>query len=114
MADLLGAMRVEIIGDNSKLDKSIDVSKKKTEDYGKSSVKLSKSLKQLFSGIAFVAIAKKIGNISTAMLKSASDAEETKNKYNVVFASVADAAEEASLRIQDEFKLSESNTENFL
>lgn len=106
-ADLLGAMRVEIIGDNSKLDKSIDNSEKKANSF-------SKTLKTLFAGIVVTAAVKEIAKIGKELIDSASDAEETKNKFNVVFASVADDAKAASDRIRDEFKLSESTTENFL
>lgn len=113
-ADLLGAMRVEIVGDNSKLDKSIKESEKKTEKFGKSTAKLGANLGKLFAGIGFALVVKKIADIGKAVISAASDAEETRNKFNVVFASVADAAAAASLRIQDEFKLSESTTENFL
>lgn len=112
--DLLGTMRVEIVGDNSKLDKSIDQSEKKTKEYGKQAKGLSGSLKTLFSGIAFTAILAGIKKVTTALIFAASDAEEVKNKFNVVFGDVADDAREAALRIQDEFKLSESSTEKFL
>jgi hypothetical protein len=49
-----------------------------------------------------------------ALIKAASDGEETANKFNVVFATVADDAEEAADRIQDEFKLSDETVQNFL
>lgn len=60
MADLLGAMRVEIVGDNSKLDKSIKDSKANTEKFGKSTEKLGASLGKLFTGIGFAVVAKKL------------------------------------------------------
>lgn len=113
-ADLLGAMRVEIVGDNSKLDKSIDQSKKKTEDYGKTITTLSKSMKAAFTGVAIFAAVKGIAKLSSELISAASDAEETRNKFNVVFATVADDAQEAAERIKDEFKLSDETTEKFL
>ncbi len=85
MADLLGSMRVEIIGDNSKLDKSIDASEKKTKEYGDSSEKLAKSLKTLFSGIAFAAVAKKIFDITKEASALAASGEEIRSKFNAVF-----------------------------
>jgi len=59
-ADLLGAMRVEIVGDNSKLDKSIKTSKENTEKFGKSTAKLGSTLGKLFTGIGFALVAKKL------------------------------------------------------
>lgn len=61
--DLLGAMRVEIVGDNSKLDKSIDNSKKNTEKFGQSTAKLGASLGKLFTGIGFAVVATKLFNL---------------------------------------------------
>lgn len=59
-SDLLGSMRVEIVGDNSKLDKSINTSKKNTEEFGKSATGLGTSLGKLFTGIGFAVVAKKL------------------------------------------------------
>lgn len=59
-ADVVGRMRVEIVGDNSKLDKSINTSKKNTEKFGKSTASLGKNLGKLFAGIGFALVAKKL------------------------------------------------------
>ena len=53
MADLLGSMRVEIVGDNSKLDKSMKESQKKVTSFGS-------SLSKVFAGIGFAVVAKKL------------------------------------------------------
>lgn len=60
MADLLGSMRVEIVGDNRKLDKSIDDTKKKTDEFGKSTAGLGASLSGLFTGIGFALVTKEL------------------------------------------------------
>jgi hypothetical protein len=59
-ADLLGSMRVEIVGDNSKLDKSITESEKKTKKFGESTAKLGSTLGKLFTGIGFALVSKKL------------------------------------------------------
>lgn len=53
MADLLGSMRVEIVGDNSKLDKSMKESQKKVTAFGS-------TLSKVFAGIGFAVVAKKL------------------------------------------------------
>lgn len=63
MADLLGRLKVEIVGDNTKLEKSIDQSKKSTEKFASNTEKLGKSLGALFTGIAFTAVATKLFNL---------------------------------------------------
>ena len=114
MADVIGKLTVAIVGDNSKLDKSIKESKKSTEKFGESTEKLGKSLGKLFAGIGFAVVAKKLLDIGKASIKAASAAEETRNKFSVVFASVADEAKAAADRISTEFALSDETTEKFL
>jgi hypothetical protein len=83
--DLLGSMRVEIIGDNSKLDKSITESEKKTKKFGDSTAKLGASLGKLFAGIGFAIVAKKIFDISKRAAELAATGEEIRSKFNAVF-----------------------------
>lgn len=59
-SDLLGSMRVEIVGDNTKLDKSIKTSQANTEKFAKKTSSLGKSLSGLFAGIGFAVVAKKL------------------------------------------------------
>ena len=59
-SDLLGSMRVEILGDNKKLDKSIKDSQKNTETFAKKTSALGGTLSKLFAGIGFAVVAKKL------------------------------------------------------
>jgi hypothetical protein len=59
-SDYIGAVRVAVVGDNTQLDKSLKDSKKKTEDFGKSTAKLGGTLSKLFAGIGFAVVAKKL------------------------------------------------------
>lgn len=106
-SSLLGKMRVEIIGDNTKLANSIVDSEKKATS-------LSKTLKTVFAGVVTTLAVRAIAKVGKELIDTASDAQETRNKFKVVFASVADEAQAAAERIREEFKLSESATENFL
>jgi len=49
-----------------------------------------------------------------AAIKFASDAEETKNKFNELFGSLGDEAENASRRLEKSFKLAESTSKDLL
>jgi len=66
MADLLGAMRVEIVGDNTKLDKSINDSQKNTKSFADNTAKLGSTLGKLFTGIGFAVVAKKLFDLGKA------------------------------------------------
>lgn len=112
--DLLGSMRVEIVGDNSQLDGAINQSERRTEELGSTVTSLGKTFKKVFTGVAILAVVKGLAKVTKELVSAASDAEETKNKFTVVFSSVADEAEEAADRIKDEFKLSDETVQKFL
>jgi len=107
MADVLGKLVVEIVGDAAKLAKTLKNTKKE-------SIKFSDALTKAFKGIAFTAVIAGVVKVGDALISAASDAEETRNKFNVVFQAVADDAKAAVDRISEEFKLSDSTTETFL
>ncbi|MBW1853114.1 MAG: hypothetical protein JRJ00_00275 [Deltaproteobacteria bacterium] len=75
---------------------------------------LSKTAKFIAGAAVTGLIVKSFIDIGKQSLKAASDAEETYNKFSVVFASVADEAEASADRIKDEFKLSDETIQNFL
>ncbi len=75
---------------------------------------LGKAAKIIGGAAVTGAIVKAFVTIGKQSLKAASDAEETYNKFSVVFASVADEAEASADRIKDEFKLSDETVQNFL
>jgi len=110
------AEELQIIVD-AKVSQAVKDMKKVTqsiEGTTKTTNKLAASFKTLAGPVAIGAVLFGLGRMTKELIKSASDAEETRNKFNVVFASVADDAKEAADRIKDEFKLSDSTTEKFL
>lgn len=104
---IIDAKVTQAVRDMKKVTQSIEGTTKTTN-------KLSDTFKQLAGPVAIGAVLVGLGKITKELINTASDAEETRNKFNVVFQSVADDAEAAAERIQDEFKLSESTTQNFL
>ena len=113
-ADLLGAMRVEIVGDNKKLDKSIDDSEKKTKDFGKTAAKLGDTLSKLFAGIGFALVAKKIFDVAKASSELAAQAEEIRSKFNVVFGESAAVIEDWATTYSASVGRSTTDTLGFL
>ena len=110
----IGDLFYKITGDTKGLDKSIKKTDTEMKGFGKSISNVGKLIKgAVFTG-ALIAGAKGLFNLSKELIKVSSDAQETANKFNVVFADVADDAQEAADRIKDEFKLSDSSTEKFL
>ncbi len=75
---------------------------------------LKKTAKIIAGGAVTGLIVKSFIEIGKQSLQAASDAEETLNKFTVVFGSVADEAEASADRIKDEFKLSDETIQNFL
>lgn len=75
---LLGRLLVEIVGDNSKLDKSISESKKSAKSF-------ASDIQKLYRGAVVAAIVLVINKFS----KLSAAAEETRSKFNVVFGKTA-------------------------
>jgi len=92
MADKIGELYVEIVADNKKFDSGIDQSRKETEKFDKGLGNLSGTVKKLLGAGALIALAGKIIDVGKASISAASDAEETQNKFNVVFSGISDYA----------------------
>ena len=115
MADsVIGKLIYKITGDTSQLDKSVKKTNKEVKTFGKSLGNLGKLIRGAAVTGAIIFAAKKVFEFGRAFIGAASDAEETANKFNVVFESVADEARATADRIQDEFKLSDETVQNFL
>jgi hypothetical protein len=114
MADVLGRLTVEIVGDNSKLDKSIKSSEKDTERFAKKTQSLGKSLGKLFSGIGFAVVAKRIFDVSKEAARLAATADEVESKFNVVFGESAEIINEWATTYSESVGRSETDTLKFL
>ena len=117
MADYLGDMVVRILGDSKSLDKTLDKSEKGLKDLGTTGTKTSKTLAKAGTLIqtAFVAaIVVGVAKIGKELISVASDAEEIRNKFDVTFSSISDAANTAATDLADGFGLSQMAAEDLL
>jgi len=107
----LGEIFVRFRGDTKSLDKSIDKSEKKVKGFGKS----VKGLGGVMAGVFAAGLAiKGIARIGSALLQAASDAEETKNKFDVVFQSVSEAANKVATDLVNNYGLAQQSSEDLL
>ena len=102
----LGELVVSIKGDDSDLNKTIDGAEKKTSSFAK---KFGKA------GIGFAKIAATaIVGIGAAVIKVASDAEETRSKFNTVFSDIKETAQAASEDLANSFDLASSTAQKLI
>ena len=90
---ILGEMLWKIKADKKDFDKDAKSTEKTAQGLGKTFKNLGNIIKGSFAVAAVAGITK----VSKELITAASNAEETRNKFNVVFASVADEAEAAIL-----------------
>lgn len=95
------------IRDLNRVDRTISGTEKTTG-------KLSDTFKALAGPVAIGAVIAGLAKMGKELINAASDAEETGDKFDVVFARVADEAEAAAERIKSEFRLSDETVEKFL
>lgn len=106
----LGELYYKITGDTKDLDSSLSKSDSNITSLGKTGVKVGNVLKAAFAGAAVVGVAK----MSKALVLAASDAEETQNKFSVVFGDVGDEAEKSASAIASGYGLSETAAKTLL
>ena len=117
MANNLGDMIVRIVGDSTSLDKTLNKSEKELKGLGDTGTKTSKTLAKAGALIqtAFVAaIVVGVAKIGKELISVASDAEETRNKFNVTFRDIRDDADAAAESLADGFGLSQTAAEGLL
>lgn len=115
MADTnIGTLTYKITGDTTSLDKSLNKSEKNVKGLGKESSSLGTLLKGAAVAGAVVFAAKKVAEFGLSAINAASDAEETRNKFNVVFKDISEEAEAAATNLSDNFGLSNQAAEDLL
>jgi hypothetical protein len=103
---VIGNLIYKIVGDSSKLDKDLKKSNKEVKGLGKSLGNLGKILKGGAVAGAIIFAAKKVFDLGKVLVNASSDAEETQNKFDVVFSSIKDEADAAAKNLQENFGLS--------
>lgn len=111
MADQkLGTLYYEITGDASDLNKSVSTATKNVSSLGTAGTKMGSLLKAAFSVAAVAGVAK----LSKSLITAASNAEETQNKFDVVFSSVGDEAATAAAELSSAYGLSSTAAKTLL
>lgn len=91
-------LRVNLIGDASKLNASLNKASSKLKTFGKSATKIGKDLSiKLTAPIVFA---------GGAAIKMASDFAETESKFNTVFSSIQNQAQQTANTFKESFGLS--------
>lgn len=98
---LLGDMVWKITGESTQFNKAVADSEKKANRFGQGVSKIGGVIARGFA-VASTAIAA----VGIASLKAASDAEETDNKFNVVFSTIKDQAARVATDLQKNYGLS--------
>ena len=115
MADRnIGTLSYKITGDTRPLDKSLKNSDKEVKGFGKSLGGLGKLITGAAVGGALIFGAKKIAELGKASILAASEAEETANKFAVVFRDISVEAQEAAENLSDNFGLSNQAAQDLL
>lgn len=92
------------------LDKQLDNTEKSADDLSDSAKFLRGSLAAVGGVIATIGFTR----LSSSLVKAASDAEETANKFNVVFRSIRQDADQAAEALADGFGLAGSEAQKLL
>ncbi len=106
----IGDLFWKIEADTTDFDKGA----KKTETTAKGMGKSLTSVGKLVTAGFTVAIVAGIGKISKELVNAASEAEETRNKFNVVFQDVSDAATASATNLSENFGLSRTAAQGLL
>ena len=103
---LAGNLVYQIIGDTSKLDKSISKAEKGMKSLGSKLQGIGKSLT--------LGVTLPIAGIGVVMLKSASDAEEAQSKFDTVFSNIKKGANKSAKAIGEDYNIAETATLDLL
>lgn len=106
----IGKLSFEIDGDNKKLNNKINESENKTKGLGKSFVNTGNIIKTVFASAAVIGIAR----VGKSLIKAASDAEETNNKFRVTFRGLEDSARQAADVLTSSYGFANQEAEKLL
>lgn len=107
MATTIGELVWKITGDDSGIKTSLAQSEKMAKKTGGTFSKIALGITAAFAAIGFTRLTK-------GLIKLASDAEETSQKFGVVFSTVADKANEAAQSLAQNFGLSSTASKQLL
>jgi hypothetical protein len=102
MASKIGDLYWQVDADTSKFDKGLKSTDKSAKGMGKTFSTLAKGI---VAGLGVAAVAG-VAKLSKELISAASEAEETRNKFDVVYRDISVAAEAAAQNLADNFGLS--------
>ena len=111
MATQLGELVFKITGDNSSAKKAFEDTESTAN---KTAGGISSSLKRVAAAVVAGFAVGKIYEWGKALVKASSDAAETQQKFDVVFAGIRDAADKTALTFASSFGLSKRAAEEYL
>lgn len=104
--DFLGRLLVQIVGDNSQLDSSIQQSQRNLQRFGRDAVRVGRDITTRITAPITLA--------AGAAARLAIQAEETNSAFLTSFRGIEDAADSAAANLQDNFGLSRLESERLL
>jgi len=115
MAD--GKVRIRVEDNAQQSARNFDKLDRELKDVSSSASKTDKSmvsLKNALVGVGSFLAVREVSRFGGALINAASDAEETANKFNVVFQDVRDEATQTADEIAESFGLSSKASQQFL
>lgn len=115
MAD--GKVRIRVEDNAQQSARNFDKLDRELKDVSSSASKTDKSmvsLKNALVGVGSFLAVREVSRFAGALINAASDAEETANKFNVVFQDVRDEATQTADEIAESFGLSSKASQQFL
>jgi len=110
----LGDLFVNVVANTSQFDKSINNSETATNGFNSRLTSLSGTVKKLVGAGVLIALAKKVADVGKASILAASDAQETQNKFDVVFSGISDAANDMATQLAGAYGLSIQGAKDML
>lgn len=110
LADLV----VRITAQTKQFDKAIQETKKKTEGIEGGIAKTTATIKNLVTGVGVAVLVTKIGEVANASIELASEAEETRAKFNTAFKGIEDDASAVAENLAKNYGLARSESEQLL
>ena len=106
----LGELVWKITGDTTDVNRKFKQTNQEAQGLGTTVKNTGSLIQSAFKGAAFVAVTA----FTKTLITAASEAEETRNKFNVTFSSISEQANAAAENLQESFGLSSQASQQLL
>lgn len=110
----LGELFVNITANTDKFDKSINESKKQTDNFSTGVSSMTKNITSLVAGVSVLALVSKLKDVAIASINAASAAQETQAKFNTAFKGIEDDAAAVAEKLATNYGLARQESEQLL